>query len=250
MPRVKDVVRDYEQLSVPQATHSPARRTHPAIPPVSRAPPRIIHPLLRAALPGPLAPTNSDPILTGNSPDTPTPYDSSERLSTAFPFTTATRKDGSLLLSHLNYSHALSMKDSASSLSNKVNAELPPRLTQDNPKLEAPSDALTNIESVTDDVFTEASTDQAIPSETVFRRDAPILSLPILDKYLAALPAPTFSLIQDVPSLSKKRPPDSPRMFIPLQELAKGRSLADMFYNRKVALPYRNRNSIFSTVRV
>jgi len=257
MPRVKDVVRDYEQLSVLQATHSPARRTRSAIPRVSRAPPRIIHPLLRAALPDPPAPTGFEHARTGNSPDTPTPYDYSERQSTTFPFTTLTRNDGSLLLSHLNYSHTLSVKDSASSLSTKVDAELPPRLTQDqdDPKLEAPSHALTNLESVTDDFFTEdffteGSADHAIPSETVFRRDAPILSLPILDEYLAALPAPTFSLIQDVPSSSKKGPPDPPRMFLPLQELAKGRSLADMFCNRKVALPYRNRDSIFSSVRI
>ena len=254
MPRVKDVVKDYERLSMPQATHLSACHTRSATPHISRAPPRrIIHPLLRAAFSNSSMVSGSGHGPIKDSQDTFAPHDSYEPSSAAPLFTTPTRNDEPLLLSPLNYSHALSMKDSASSLSTKVDPQIPPQLIQDQngPKAEALSDHPIDNEIIVDGVPAESITCHPIPSEDVFQRDAPILSLPALDKFLAKLPAPVFSPIQDIttPS-SRKGSSDSSRMFIPLHELSKGRSLQDMFYNRKVALPYRNRNSILSSVRV
>jgi hypothetical protein len=251
MPRVKDVVRNYEQLSVPSSTHSTTRRTRSAIPHISRAPRAIIHPLLRATAPGHSVPTGFGNGRKTNPPGAPVPPDSPELPPTTFPFTTPTRNDEPLLLSHLNYSHELSMKDSASSLSTKVETQIPLQLMQDQNSLkrEALPDPPIDTENVIDGLLVDDSKDQTIPSEDVFRRDTPILSLPALDKFLARLPGPVFSPIQDITTSSSKKSGSNPRMFIPLQELNKGRSLVDMFYNRKVALPYRNRNSIFSSVR-
>ena len=248
MPRVRDAVRNYERLSVPPAVHSSTRRTRSATPDISRAPRGIIHPLLRAAAPDHSVPTSLENGCTTNLLGAPVPPEPPEPPSTNFPLTTTTRNAKPLLLSHLNYSHELSMKDSASSLSTKVETQMPLQLIQDQNgrKPEGRLDPLIDTENVIDDLLAEDSPHQTIFSEDVFRREAPILSLPALDEVLAQLPAPVFSPIQDIaPSHSS-----NPRMFIPLQELHKGRSLSDMFYNRKVAPPYRNRNSIFSSVRV
>lgn len=77
-----------------------------------------------------------------------------------------------------------------------------------------------------------------IPSSEVFSPSAPTLFLPALDSLLSRIPAPVFTSF----------PGPEPSMFPALDQLSKGRSLADMMYNTRIPPVWKSRSSIFSFV--
>lgn len=79
-----------------------------------------------------------------------------------------------------------------------------------------------------------------VPIIKVFSRRAPPLSLPKLDRYISALPAPFFRDDED------EKP--SEQMFPPMDALGKtGRSLEDLENNSTVTPVWRNSSSIFAS---
>lgn len=258
MSPVRDRIRDYEDLSTPLAALHPPRRSRPPIPRFTEPHPRpIVHPLLRAAQPTARTPTrarNNQNIPSHNLTNEPRANELS-RLSTSL--TTPTRPtDDNLSLSSTIYSNKPFSNLSNSSVSTTVvNPTSLTTLADESGYSRSRLKDFTvhipvdEIESDTNPGDSTAS--NPTPSKDVFSKDAPVLSLPALDDYLAKIAAPEFTPVQIPSQLPSGKPNDqaAPRMFIPLQTLASGRSLADLFYNNKIPAPWRNRNSIFSFVR-
>lgn len=108
-----------------------------------------------------------------------------------------------------------------------------------------------NVDSSTrDSESRDFALSDTTPSHDVFTKDAPVLSLPSLDQYLGSIPAPSFTPVHNPtpPPSNDSGGQNTPQMFIPLEQLAKRRTLSDMFYNNQVAPAWKNRNSLFSFV--
>ncbi|CAK5280520.1 unnamed protein product [Mycena citricolor] len=138
---------------------------------------------------------------------------------------------------------------------------LPRRTNSNSPSISAPPSELTTSETLIDDLsrppdsesdetsllkhtFSLPASRTAIPSHTpvpattVFKRNAPPLSLPALDKHLSKLRPPPFH--------ASKTPP---AMFPPMQLLAKsGLTLEDLEENYKVPPWYRDKNTLLGAV--
>lgn len=109
-------------------------------------------------------------------------------------------------------------------------------------------DSQPNFEGGTVRVHTTASTfkitrkytkHSPIPATTVFARNAPILYLPSLDKYIASLPPPSFSLPEAGDNEGNNR------MFPPMDILeASGKTLEDFERNRTVSPQWRRSTTI------
>ncbi|KAH8100667.1 hypothetical protein BXZ70DRAFT_1008156 [Cristinia sonorae] len=83
-----------------------------------------------------------------------------------------------------------------------------------------------------------------IPASDIFKRNAAPLYLPQLDDYLATLPAPSFP---DFPHKGKGK--EVP-MFPPMDQLAaSGRTIEDLESNSEIPPWWRNRDSIFGTLK-
>lgn len=267
MPRsVKEVVKDLEKLSsppkAPRMSSTPPRRRL-SIPATTQAGPSIVHPLLRASVsPQPAPRTNNAPV---NSPvvlslPEPSPV-SPIHVRDMKPLTISPRLDESISLSpSYNSSSSLTLSGASSSTKHDGVVDFavpiparPPIIAHQYsseyhaisiPDTSYPPPTLSTLDSM-----------QPIEGEQLFSRNAPVLSLSALDDYLAQIPAPNFSPIPDSSTVTAptEKPSSAlsiPRMFPPLQELSKGKSLADLMYNRSVTPSWRNRNSIFGFVSV
>ena len=267
MPRsVKEVVQNFEKLSsppkAPSTPTSPPRRksTGPLIPQPT-AGPSVAHPLLRVS-PSPRFTTRTPKISPKKNVVVSSPELSpvSPLHPATKPLTTPPRLDAPVSLFRSHYDSAASLSSSGASSTTKIDhlpeptaprATRPPIIAHQSsseyyainiPDTSYPPPSMSVLESI-----------QPIEGEQLFSRDAPVLSLPALDNYLSKIPAPEFSPIpapQIVKNPTGKQTPPlpSPWMFPPLQELSKGKSLADLMHNKIVTPNWRNRNSIFGFV--
>ncbi|KAF8316174.1 hypothetical protein DL93DRAFT_2154964 [Clavulina sp. PMI_390] len=280
MPRVREMVRDIERRNSLQdePPQRPSRRLSEP-PTLQPTPAPLIHPLLRAAPHNRAPPVYSSPLPTNEPTPTASNIPSSNETTSHEksqspshdPITTLPRSPLPNNLVSLSLSSKLSSgglsTTSTSSQSTKVAVSSPipslkspksassiPRVPRSPVVLDPPQPIITT-DYISETPLPPLEDYHPIPSKTVFARGAPILALPLLDNYLSKIPAPKFKPIQEAPHDPSEKPskkaknvPPSPRTFIPLQELRSGRSLADLFYNAKIAPPWRNRNSIFNTL--
>lgn len=260
MPRsVKEVVKDFEMLS-----SSPKAGRTATTPPRPKSTPQtgssIVHPLLRVSPALPITPhVHELPSKKPISVTTIEPYPVSSAYPVTKRITTPPRYDAPVSLSRSPYDPAITLSSSKESytikLGRSIDLTIPrsarppiaPSSSSDHhtihiPNTPYPLPSMSTLEAV-----------QPVEGEQLFSRDAPILSLPALDNYLAAIPAPHFSPISkpiEPVGLSVKSTSSQtvPPMFPPLAELSKGQSLVDLLHNKSITPNWRNRNSIFGFV--